>query len=131
MCLFLGFTEKAKDVARSINETGGKALAVVGDMLDAKHIEDLVKRAAEFGEGKIHIIVNNVWGLSILLDDSMLMYPSRRASPGTDLYTGFEIRPFPPTRLCKVFENPWICLVLRFFFSEKFIIGKNNNYFVC
>ena len=58
--LFLGSTEKAKDVAKSINETGGKALAVVGDMLDAKHIEDLVKRAAEFGEGKIHIIVNNV-----------------------------------------------------------------------
>ncbi|MCJ1425475.1 hypothetical protein MMC29_003374 [Sticta canariensis] len=52
-------SKKAKDVARSINETGGKALAVVGDMLDAKHIEDLVKRAAEYGEGKIHIIVNN------------------------------------------------------------------------
>ncbi|MCJ1268114.1 hypothetical protein MMC22_008000 [Lobaria immixta] len=45
--------------ADSISEVGGKALAVVGDMLDAKHIEDLVKRAAEFGEGKIHIIVNN------------------------------------------------------------------------
>lgn len=52
-------SKKANDVAKSISEAGGKALAVVGDMLDAKHIEDLVKRAAEFGEGKIHIIVNN------------------------------------------------------------------------
>lgn len=46
-------------MAKSINDGGGKALAVVGDMLDAKHIEDIVKRAAEFGKGKIHIIVNN------------------------------------------------------------------------
>lgn len=30
-----------------------------GDMLDAAHINELVKKAAEFGEGKIHIIVNN------------------------------------------------------------------------
>lgn len=28
-------------------------------MLDAAHIDTLVKKAAEFGEGKIHIIVNN------------------------------------------------------------------------
>lgn len=28
-------------------------------MLNAKHIEDLVKKTAEFGLGKIHIIVNN------------------------------------------------------------------------
>jgi len=28
-------------------------------MLDAKYIDDLVKKAAEFGGGKIHIIVNN------------------------------------------------------------------------
>lgn len=28
-------------------------------MLYAKYIDDLVKRAAEFGQGKIHIIVNN------------------------------------------------------------------------
>lgn len=55
----LCLTEKANDVAKSINEAGGKALAVVGDMLDAKHIEDLVKRAAEFGEGKLNIIINN------------------------------------------------------------------------
>jgi 3-oxoacyl-[acyl-carrier protein] reductase len=28
-------------------------------MLDDKYLESLVKQAAEFGNGKIHIIVNN------------------------------------------------------------------------
>jgi 3-oxoacyl-[acyl-carrier protein] reductase len=42
-----------------INETGGSAIAVGGDLLDDAHIPELVKRAAEFGNGKIHIIVNN------------------------------------------------------------------------
>jgi NADP-dependent 3-hydroxy acid dehydrogenase YdfG len=28
-------------------------------MLDAEYIKTLVKKAAEFGNGKIHIIVNN------------------------------------------------------------------------
>ncbi|KAL8937409.1 MAG: hypothetical protein Q9216_004440 [Gyalolechia sp. 2 TL-2023] len=53
---------KAQSVAQSINESsggGGKAIAVAGDMLDAARIETLVKKAAEFGQGKIHIIVNN------------------------------------------------------------------------
>lgn len=50
---------KAQSVADSIKSTGGQALAVPGDMLDANYVEDLVKRAAEFGKGKIHIIVNN------------------------------------------------------------------------
>jgi 3-oxoacyl-[acyl-carrier protein] reductase len=31
----------------------------VGDILDASYVETLVKRTAEFGGGKIHIIVNN------------------------------------------------------------------------
>ena len=30
-----------------------------GDMLNAQYIDELVKKAAGFGEGKIHIIVNN------------------------------------------------------------------------
>ena len=34
-------------------------MAVVGDMLDAAYIDELVKKSAEFGNGKIHIIVNN------------------------------------------------------------------------
>lgn len=51
--------EKANDVARSINETGGKAIAVSGDITDQQVIDNLIKKAAEFGNGKIHIIVNN------------------------------------------------------------------------
>ena len=50
---------KAQAVAKEINDQGGKALAVSGDILDARHIDELVKKAAEFGGGKIHIIVNN------------------------------------------------------------------------
>ena len=30
-----------------------------GDLLNDAYITDLVKRSAEFGNGKIHIIVNN------------------------------------------------------------------------
>ncbi|PVH78721.1 NAD(P)-binding protein [Cadophora sp. DSE1049] len=50
---------KANEVADQINKSGGKALAVPGDMLDAEYLKILVKKAAEFGNGKIHIIVNN------------------------------------------------------------------------
>ena len=52
-------TGKAEAVTKAINEGGGTAIAVPGDMLDAKYIDELVKRSAEFGKGKIHIIVNN------------------------------------------------------------------------
>lgn len=52
--------EKAKAVTDSINAISpNRAIAVVGDMLDDGYIENLVKQAAEFGGGKIHIIVNN------------------------------------------------------------------------
>ncbi|OCL13101.1 3-oxoacyl-reductase [Glonium stellatum] len=51
--------KKAEEVAKKINESGGSAITVAGDMLDDKYIEELVKKAAEFGNGKIHIIVNN------------------------------------------------------------------------
>jgi len=50
---------KAQAVAKSINDNGGTATAIPGDMLDANYINNLVKNAAEFGNGKIHIIVNN------------------------------------------------------------------------
>jgi len=50
---------KAKGVAESINKSGGNAIAVVGDMLDAEYLKTLVKKAADFGNGKINIIVNN------------------------------------------------------------------------
>jgi 3-oxoacyl-[acyl-carrier protein] reductase len=50
---------KADDVAAKIRANGGEALAVAGDLLKDEHIRELVKKAAEFGNGKIHIIVNN------------------------------------------------------------------------
>ncbi|KAJ5158469.1 uncharacterized protein N7500_008120 [Penicillium coprophilum] len=52
--------KKANAVADAINSVkAGRALAVVGDVLDSNYITDLVKKTAEFGNGKIHIIVNN------------------------------------------------------------------------
>lgn len=57
---------KARSVADAINNNNNnsssgspRALAVPGDMLDPAYVDDLVARAAEFGGGKIHIIVNN------------------------------------------------------------------------
>jgi 3-oxoacyl-[acyl-carrier protein] reductase len=52
-------TAKASNTAKEINEAGGSAIAVAGDMLDDKYLVELVKKTAEFGNGKIHIIVNN------------------------------------------------------------------------
>jgi len=51
--------DKAKDVANGINKSGGSAISVPGDMLDANYLKTLVEKTAEFGNGKIHIIVNN------------------------------------------------------------------------
>lgn len=51
--------KKAEEVVARINASGGSAIAVVGDVLDDAYIATLIKRAAEFGNGKIHIIVNN------------------------------------------------------------------------
>lgn len=42
-----------------IISSGGQALAVPGDITDKDYIDQLVKQAAEFGGGQIHIIVNN------------------------------------------------------------------------
>ncbi|KAI9831584.1 MAG: hypothetical protein M1819_004816 [Sarea resinae] len=52
---------KSDAVAAAINQRcgAGSAVSVPGDMLDDAFIPELVKRAAEFGRGKIHIIVNN------------------------------------------------------------------------
>lgn len=52
-------TAKAQSVADNINTAGGRAIAVAGDMLDDTYIKTLVQAAADFGHGKIHIIVNN------------------------------------------------------------------------
>ena len=56
---YLHQAEKSNEVANSINQEGGQALAVPGDILKAEYINDLVKKAADFGNGKINIIVNN------------------------------------------------------------------------
>ncbi|KAL9630909.1 MAG: hypothetical protein Q9164_006177 [Protoblastenia rupestris] len=50
---------KAEAVAKGINDAGGKAISIPGDMLNAQHIDYLVEKAVEFGDGKLHIIVNN------------------------------------------------------------------------
>ncbi|PCG94776.1 Short-chain dehydrogenase/reductase SDR [Penicillium occitanis (nom. inval.)] len=51
---------KAEAVAKSINDISpNRAIAVAGDVMDAAYIDTLVKKSAEFGGGKIHIIVNN------------------------------------------------------------------------
>jgi len=50
---------KADEVAAKIKASGGEALAVPGDLLKDECIKELVAKAAEFGNGKIHIIVNN------------------------------------------------------------------------
>lgn len=50
---------KSQEVADKINSNGGKAIAVPGDLLKDDYIKELIKKAAEFGDGKINIIVNN------------------------------------------------------------------------
>ncbi|KAI8666001.1 hypothetical protein NCS57_00823400 [Fusarium keratoplasticum] len=51
--------DKCNAVAESIKSNGGQAIAVPGDVLKADYIDTLIKRAADFGDGKINIIVNN------------------------------------------------------------------------
>jgi 3-oxoacyl-[acyl-carrier protein] reductase len=51
---------KASETAEAINKAlPGRAIAVPGDILDDGYINELVRRAAEFGEGKVHVLVNN------------------------------------------------------------------------
>ncbi|KAK0513229.1 hypothetical protein JMJ35_004215 [Cladonia borealis] len=50
---------KANAVAKEIKDAGGQATAIPGDMLNSEYINELVKKSAEFGGGKIHIVVNN------------------------------------------------------------------------
>ncbi|RFU29407.1 Fatty-acid synthase/3-oxoacyl-[acyl-carrier-protein] reductase, partial [Scytalidium lignicola] len=51
---------KANEVAGQLNGlASGKALAIPGDITDSTNVENLVKKAAKFGNGKIHILVNN------------------------------------------------------------------------
>ncbi len=51
---------KADAMAKSINDASpNRAIAVPGDVTDKAYFDVLVKKAAEFGRGKIHYIVNN------------------------------------------------------------------------
>ncbi len=51
---------KSEAVAKSINDASpNRAISVPGDVTDPNYFPVLVKKAAEFGNGKIHIIVNN------------------------------------------------------------------------
>ena len=51
---------KADAMAKSINDASpNRAIAVAGDVTDKAYFDVLVKKAAEFGGGKIHYIVNN------------------------------------------------------------------------
>lgn len=49
--------EKSDEVAESIRKNGGQAISVAGDVLDTAYIKRLIAKAAEFGNGKIHILV--------------------------------------------------------------------------
>lgn len=51
---------KASSTAEAINKVlPGRAIAVAGDILDDGYIKELVGKAAEFGGGKVHVLVNN------------------------------------------------------------------------
>ncbi|CAK7238079.1 hypothetical protein SEUCBS140593_010308 [Sporothrix eucalyptigena] len=50
---------KAEATALSIRDDGGQAIAVAGDITDNDSIATLVEKAAAFGDGKLHILVNN------------------------------------------------------------------------
>lgn len=51
---------KSEAVAKSINDASpNRAISVPGDVTDPSYFPVLVNKAAEFGGGKIHIIVNN------------------------------------------------------------------------
>ena len=50
---------KANEVAQNIRSNGGQATSIPGDLLKDDYIDELVKKAAEFGQGKVHLLVNN------------------------------------------------------------------------
>lgn len=47
------------ETAQAIVSDGGSAIGVASDIAKNQDIEALVQQAANFGDGKIHIIVNN------------------------------------------------------------------------
>ncbi|KAL8828031.1 MAG: hypothetical protein Q9191_002824 [Dirinaria sp. TL-2023a] len=77
---------KAQSVVDKITQAGGTAIAVSGDMLDANYIDELVKKAAEFGGGRIHIIVNNAGFTWDGVIHKVSCLQKRYAIPGGSLY---------------------------------------------
>lgn len=65
-------------------------------MLDAEYIKVLVKKSAEFGNGKIHIIVNNAGSVSLDAPqthaDISQIYVGRSNSQGKNTLYTFQLR---------------------------------------
>lgn len=82
-------------MAKSINDAGGKAIAIPGDMLDAAYIGQLVEKAAEFGGGKIHIIVNNAGYTWDGVIHKVILPFLCSMTPKLDLYSGARFALLP------------------------------------
>lgn len=52
--------DHAAAAVAEIEAAGGQALALIGDVRDQAFLEDACARAAEFGDGRIDVLVNNV-----------------------------------------------------------------------
>jgi len=51
--------EAALEVVKEIEQIGGKAIAFQADVTQEEQVKSLVKASAEFGQGKIDVLVNN------------------------------------------------------------------------
>ncbi|KAM0262752.1 hypothetical protein ACHAQJ_001546 [Trichoderma viride] len=49
--------KKSDEVTESIRKNGGQAISFSGDIMDLTYIKALIAKAADFGNGKIHILV--------------------------------------------------------------------------
>ena len=53
-------SSKGNAVAEEINAIfPGQAISLPGDVTDAKYIGEMIQSAAKFGDGEVHILVNN------------------------------------------------------------------------
>jgi hypothetical protein len=55
---FLDETEEANEIKKLVEKEGRKAVLVAGDLQDAKHCREVIKKAVD-GLGGIDILVNN------------------------------------------------------------------------
>ena len=85
--LLICFTEKANAVVKSINDAApNRAIAVAGDVQDHAYLKRVVEKAAEFGNGKIHIIVNNAGFTWDGVIHKVCLVPSFPGPAGLDMY---------------------------------------------